>query len=241
MNEEGLSRTERRTLQKQERVEARQKSTRSKLLSRFGLGLALIAALAGAGWFVFSIILTPLPGQKVPEMGREHIAIGTSHTPYNSNPPTSGPHYADTANWGIHETTIPEEYQIHNLEHGGVVVHYKCPESSPTLEPTSTPSASPVSTATPATESATPSADIDQFADVCTLIKNQLESIVRQYQSKVILMPNPKIDKNIALTAWTRIDTFDTLDLDRVKRFIDAYRNRGPENVPDNMPSAQFE
>jgi hypothetical protein len=28
----------------------------------------------------------------------------------------------------------------------------------------------------------------------------------------------------IALTAWTRIDTMDTLDEARVRRFIDAYR-----------------
>ena len=241
MNEEGLSRIERRLLQKQEKVEARQKSTRSKLLSRFGLGLALIAALAGAGWFVFSVVLTPLPGQKVPEMGREHIAVGISHTPYNSNPPTSGSHYADTANWGIHEGTIPDEYLIHNLEHGGVVVHYKCPEPQPTPTASATPSASASPTAPPATDAATPSAELDQSALACALIKNQLEGVVRQYTSKVILQPNPKIDKNIALTAWTRIDTFDTLELDRVKRFIDAYRNRGPENVPDNMPSVQFD
>lgn len=241
MNEESLSRTQRRLLQKQEKVEARQKSSRSKLFTRFGLGLALIAALAGVGWFVFSVVLTPLPGQKVPEMGREHIAVGTSHKTYNSNPPTSGPHYADTANWGIHQTTIQDEYLIHNLEHGGVIVHYKCPEPKPTPMPSATPSASPFPTTPSATDTATPSAEFDQSALACTLIKNQLEGVVRQYAAKVILQPNPTIDKTIALTAWTRIDMFDTLDLDRVKRFIDAYRNRGPENVPDNMPSVPFE
>lgn len=240
MNEENLPRTQRRLLQKQEKVEARQKSARSKLFTRFGLGLALIAALAGAGWFVFSVVLTPLPGQKVPEMGRDHIAVGTSHAPYNSNPPTSGPHYADTANWGVHQTTIQDEYLIHNLEHGGVIVHYKCPEPEPTPQPYATPSASPNSTGT-ATDAATPSAILDQSALACALIKNQLESVVRQYSAKVILQPNQKIDATVALTAWTRIDMFDTLELDRVKRFIDAYRNRGPENVPDNMPSVPFE
>ncbi|MDF1514279.1 MAG: DUF3105 domain-containing protein [Anaerolineae bacterium] len=47
---------------------------------------------------------------------------------YNSYPPTSGPHYDGLASWGIHKSPIPNELQVHNLEDGGVVVQYNCPD-----------------------------------------------------------------------------------------------------------------
>lgn len=66
------------------------------------------------------------PGQKVPDMGNQHVKAGETHEPYNTNPPTSGPHYPFLARWGIHNTTIPRELQVHNLEDGGVIVQYNC-------------------------------------------------------------------------------------------------------------------
>ena len=64
-------------------------------------------------------------GEKFPHMGNKHIdEINTPHAPYNSNPPTSGPHVEYTAPWGISEEIIPDEVQVHNLEDGGVVIQY---------------------------------------------------------------------------------------------------------------------
>ena len=51
-----------------------------------------------------------------------HIQPGQPHERYNSLPPTSGPHYPFTAPWGISSEPIPEELQVHNLEHGGVFI-----------------------------------------------------------------------------------------------------------------------
>jgi len=64
-------------------------------------------------------------GEEFPELGRSHIDPGTPHDPYNSNPPTSGPHYAQPADWGIYSTPLPDEELIHNLEHGGIWISYK--------------------------------------------------------------------------------------------------------------------
>ena len=47
------------------------------------------------------------------------------HVPYNSDPPTSGPHLPHIAPWGVHTRPITRELQVHNLEDGGVVVNYK--------------------------------------------------------------------------------------------------------------------
>src|SRR3989338_8411314 len=66
----------------------------------------------------------PLPGEAFAIQGQEHIAVGASHPEYNSNPPTSGWHYAQSANWGVYQTELPDEQVIHNLEHGGVWISY---------------------------------------------------------------------------------------------------------------------
>ncbi len=65
------------------------------------------------------------PGQAYPILGVQHISVGASHPAYNSNPPTSGWHYAQPANWGVHQTELPDEQVLHNLEHGGVWISYK--------------------------------------------------------------------------------------------------------------------
>jgi hypothetical protein len=46
-------------------------------------------------------------------------------------PPTSGPHYGQPAVWGSYDEPIPVAQTLHNLEHGGVVIHYgpKAPEA----------------------------------------------------------------------------------------------------------------
>ncbi len=66
-----------------------------------------------------------LLGQSFPIQGQEHITVGATHPEYNSNPPTSGWHYAQPANWGVYQTELPDEQVIHNLEHGGIWISYK--------------------------------------------------------------------------------------------------------------------
>jgi len=55
---------------------------------------------------------------------REHIEVGTQHEPYNSTPPTNGPHYADPAQTGFNASALPPEQLVHNLEHGQIVIWY---------------------------------------------------------------------------------------------------------------------
>lgn len=66
------------------------------------------------------------PVQEIKNQGRNHIPLSQTFTDYNSNPPTSGPHYAErVANWGSYNEETPQTTLVHNLEHGGVVIHYK--------------------------------------------------------------------------------------------------------------------
>ncbi|MBW3568528.1 DUF3105 domain-containing protein [Candidatus Parcubacteria bacterium] len=64
-------------------------------------------------------------GQSHEDQGREHLANGATYGQYNSDLPSSGPHAQQPTNWGIHETEVPPETFVHNLEHGGVVIAYK--------------------------------------------------------------------------------------------------------------------
>lgn len=65
------------------------------------------------------------PGEAIAVLGREHIALGEEHPAFNSNPPTSGWHYAQEAEWGVHQEELPDEQLVHNLEHGGIWIAYK--------------------------------------------------------------------------------------------------------------------
>jgi len=68
-----------------------------------------------------------LPGTSVSDMGHDHIpSLTTPHVAYNSDPPTSGPHVREVAKWGVYDEPVPKEIQVHNLEHGGVVIQYNC-------------------------------------------------------------------------------------------------------------------
>ena len=63
--------------------------------------------------------------QEIPIQGANHIQINSSHPPYNSNPPSSGLHYPNTANWDFYDRELPDEQFIHNLEHGGIWIAYR--------------------------------------------------------------------------------------------------------------------
>lgn len=58
-------------------------------------------------------------------VSREHISEGTSGSGYNSNPPSSGPHWPSSAKNGIYDVSEPDERYIHDLEHGYVWISYK--------------------------------------------------------------------------------------------------------------------
>lgn len=74
------------------------------------------------------------PGRAVPILDHDYLRDPREpHPPYNSNPPTSGPRLRDLADWGVHRLPVPLELQVHNLEHGGVLIQYNCRRSCPEL------------------------------------------------------------------------------------------------------------
>lgn len=72
------------------------------------------------------------------DQGRSHITPGEPGGPYLTLPAASGPHWitnptetvptGSPARWGAYTTPLPDEVQIHNAEHGGIILNYNCPE-----------------------------------------------------------------------------------------------------------------
>jgi len=107
----------------------RQPRARRWISRRQRLILAATTAVVVAvvvGYFAYRAAAN-LPGVLMPDQGNLHIPTADSpHEPYNSDPPTSGPHLPYIAPWGVHTRPIPPPLQVHNLEDGGVLVQYNC-------------------------------------------------------------------------------------------------------------------
>lgn len=60
-----------------------------------------------------------------------------------------------------------------------------------------------------------------------------LVSLQKKYPNKTVVAPNRQLKHAFALTAWRRLYTLDTLDEAKFTAFIDLYKNRAPERLPD--------
>jgi hypothetical protein len=59
------------------------------------------------------------------DLGGSHVGGDLT---YDDLPPVAGNHNPNWARWGVHEEAVPDECFVHNLEHGGVLFLYNCPE-----------------------------------------------------------------------------------------------------------------
>jgi hypothetical protein len=65
------------------------------------------------------------PIEQYPNMGVSHIGPSeAASVSYNSDPPTSGPHFEVPAETGFYTTPVEPQTLVHNLEHGQVVIWY---------------------------------------------------------------------------------------------------------------------
>ena len=167
-------------------------------LTWLGGALVAIGIIVGLVLLVQSnVALAGAPGDRIPIQGADHIARDQAHAAYNSDPPTSGPHYVDTLDAGFYETPQLDELLVHNLEHGHIVVSYDC----------------------------------SRLTD-CDATKQQLRSIFNAYNGwKVTVVPRQNKDAAVALAAWGWLDKMDSFDEARIRKFIDAWRDKGPERT----------
>lgn len=221
----GPSRGERRQdLVRQRRDErlsfaARQRKRRQMI--RYGfLGVAVLVVL-GIAWSVYANVTAtkaaPPPGHKVaaqePPAGIhiQRLPNGgvPTHTPYNSTPPTSGPHFSDQTSptyWGVHTQPVINEIQVHNLEHGGIMLQYNC--DCPDVVKL-----------------------FDEFADPKTGYPTKV--IAAPYP----WMPKDTVAMTAWNYLWTGKP--GEVNADLVRRFIKAHVDNGPEQIPSETQTLQ--
>jgi len=180
-------------------------------MKKWGLPLLLIIIAAGM-IAVFAAGNKPKPakpdsqllGTKYPELARTHIAVGTNTpVPYNSNPPSSGPHWPSPAPWGIVDPSKVEadERYVHNLEHGGIWVSYK-PDIS--------------------------ASDLQKLTDAF----NQFPNSTQFNEVKAVMTPRAADPHMIELVAWTYVLDLDSVDTAKINQFYLDHIDKGPELIP---------
>lgn len=102
------------------------KARRVRFLKKAAYWVVGLVIVIGGGWLLISLTGPKGPdySQAYPILGRNHIHDGSTAS-YNSNPPTSGDHYANPAPIRFYDTELPDEQLVHNLEHGHVWIAYK--------------------------------------------------------------------------------------------------------------------
>ncbi len=155
-----------------------------------------------------------LIGTKQPDQGQKHIARGQSHEAYNSDLPSSGPHYEDASSptdWGIYTEPIQAEEFLHNEEHGGVIITY-----SPSLLPA------------------------DQLKKLQALFAPPYDQ--KDFKpAKFILAPRPTNTKAIQLASWNWTYNLDSYDAASITKFYLQHGGKAPEALagPNNAPINQ--
>jgi hypothetical protein len=147
-------------------------------------------------------------GTHYPAQGHKHFAEGEStNFAYNSDPPTSGPHKEIFNTTFVSAQPLPKVLQVHLLEHGNVLLQYKC--SCPDI--------------------ASALAQIAFEYNSANVPPNRLQALPEDVQAAeeqgtaVLVAPYPGMKHKIALTAWTRLATLDAVDKSKIESFVNAY------------------
>lgn len=182
------------------RQQVKERNHKQKKTTNFiwgAVGVAVIAIIGVLIWQGFR----PAMGESFPIMiSSPHIAIDSDPGQYNSDPPTSGPHYAEEANAGFYETNnykFPAGYLVHNLEHGYVIFWYNCET-------------------------------LDEVG--CANLKGQIKTTINELGgTKLIAYPWDSIDVPLVMTSWGRLEKFESFDADKARAFYRANLNKAPE------------
>lgn len=183
----------------QRRARQRRQQMRTNLIWG-GLGLGVFAII---GLFVWQGV-RPRPGEEIPIMTSTHIAVDSDLGTYNSDPPSSGPHYPEEAEVGFYDTNIyqyPAGYLVHNLEHGYIIFWYDC-------------------------------ADLSESG--CAEVKSEIKAVMGEVNNvKVIAYPWDLLDVPVTMTSWGRLQKMETFNAAQALAFYKANLNRSPEpNAP---------
>jgi hypothetical protein len=141
--------------------------------------------------------------QSFPIEGQTHVTVGTALA-YGSNPPSSGNHYPAWGHWGVHDTPLARGHYVHNLEHGGVALLYKCDAACPEV-----------------VDALRALADARPQDPICS----------GGVRARILITADPDLAAPVAATAWGQTYQADCVDAPSLEAFLDAHYGHGPEAV----------
>ena len=133
-----------------------------------------------------------------------HVPEGTAIT-WSSNPPSSGAHYPTWANFQDFAQPVDRGYLVHDLEHGAVVLSYKC-------------------------EGAACAPLLDGLHKVRDAIPTDARCDA-SIRVRVTIVPDPLLDVPVAAAAWGWTYKADCLDLPSLTDFARSHYAQGTEDV----------
>ncbi len=138
-------------------------------------------------------------------------ATSASHVPPCSAlsydvPPSSGTHFSQWAAYGSYDAPVPWGFLVHALEHGAIVLTYRCDVA----------------------------ADCTEIRETLEEIvaAQPRDSLCREDAPvRYVLAPAPDLEWPIAVLAWEHTYTATCLDRPSIEAFFASRYARGPENT----------
>lgn len=124
---------------------------------------------------------------------------------FTTYPPVGGDHYPIWAAYQSYEAPVPWGFLLHSMEHGAVVVAYRCDDASCAL-------------------SEALQAVLDERPD-------DPRCAGQATRNRMILVPDPTLDEPIAAVAWGRLYSATCLDAPSLHAFIDGAYGRAREDL----------
>jgi hypothetical protein len=165
-----------------------------------GGGLVIVETDAGESGCREVVITDPSPSAN-------HVPIGAPLT-FATMPPVGGDHYPLWADFRAYERPIDLGYTVHSLEHGAVVLWYRCVsrEACPGL-----------------------AGQLEAFA--ATLPQDPLCASFPGLLRRIIVVPEPNLDTVVAASAWGHGAAWGCVDPAKLRAFVDAHYDRATEST----------
>jgi len=155
---------------------------------------------------------TPLPGETtcqvvevtdIPEPDFNHLTPCTPVT-YATNPPSGGNHWPIWAAYKIYSEVVPREMYVHDLEHGAIVLTYRCAGACPDV--------------------------VAALTQVFDSITDPECLTLMGPPARMVLTPDPLLATPIAASAWGATYTATCIDLPSLQAFAIAHYDHGRED-----------
>jgi hypothetical protein len=125
---------------------------------------------------------------------------------WSTNPPTSGEHFPVWASWDRSYTDLERGFWVHNLEHGAIVLVYRCDAGCPD--------------------------EIAQLEDAVRAMPDDPDCVAPN-RSRSLVASDPLLpsDRMFAAVAWGAMYTASCVDPVAIAKFTTDFRRSAPEDT----------